>query len=91
MKALEELHSVSVVMALCPGAFNGPSGMLTISARKVGLDASVLGSYVAALSGEYPCKEHKSLEACVFAGLYHLDHELSAKVWKQLPLPGTGE
>jgi hypothetical protein len=91
MKAIENLHSVSVVISIVPTVYDGPSGMLTISARQLGKDASVLGSYVAALSGEWPCREHANMTDCIFAGLYQIDHQLSVKVWKQNILPGTGE
>lgn len=86
MKAIEDLHAVSVTFTLTPGVFAGPAGMLTVAARQVGKDASVLGSYVAAISGEWPCKEHRELESCVFAGLYRLDSELTARLWKQKSL-----
>ena len=86
MKAIEEFHSVSVTLTLVPGVFGGPAGMLTIAARSVSRDASVMGSVVLAMSGEWPCKTHKHLEACVYAGLLTIDHTLSSKVWEQKTL-----
>ena len=83
MKAIEDFHNVSVTFTLAPGLFAGPAGILTLAARHVGRDASVLGAYIAAISGEWPCREHKDLTACVYVGLLRLDNELSEKVWIQ--------
>jgi len=83
MKAIEDCHNVSVTFTLIPGLFAGPAGMLTVGARQLSKDASVLGSYVAAISGEWPCREHKEMSACVYAGLLRLDVELDRKVWEQ--------
>jgi len=86
MKAIEDCHSVSVTFTLVPGVFAGPAGMLTIAARSVSKDASVLGSVVLAMSGEWPCKDHQNMEACVYAGLLTIDTALSKKVWEQKTL-----
>lgn len=86
MKAIEDFHSVSVTLTLVPGVFSGPAGMLTIAARSVSRDASIMGSVVLAMSGEWPCKDHKELEACVYAGLLTIDATLSRKVWEQKTL-----
>ena len=86
MKAIEDFHNVSVMFTLVPGVFAGPAGMLTVAARQLGKDASVMGSYVAAISGEWPCPDHKDLACCVYAGLLSLDHELGKKVWEQKSL-----
>ena len=87
MKAIENCHSVLVGFTLVTGAYDGPAGMLTVSARSVSQDASVLGSYTAAISGQWPCPDHKDLVTCVYAGLLSLDMELSKKVWNQKTLP----
>ena len=86
MKAIEEFHSVSVTFTLVPGVFAGPAGMLTIAVRSVSKDASIMGSVVLAMSGEWPCKDHQSMEACVYAGLLTIDGTLSSKVWEQKTL-----
>jgi hypothetical protein len=86
MKAIEDLHSVSVTFTLVPGVFAGPAGMLTIAARSVSTDASLLGSYVAAISGEWPCERHDDLAACAYAGLISLDFDLDKKLLKQKTL-----
>jgi len=86
MKAIEDCHNVSVVFSLAPGLFAGPAGMLTVSARQLGKDASVLGSYLAAISGEWPCPDHRDMAACVYAGLLRLDHEIDKKVAEQKTL-----
>src|SRR5215212_1798747 len=78
MKAIEDFHNVSVTFTLTPGNFGGPSGMLTIAARSVSRDASVLGSLVLVTSGEWPCKDHKQITACVYAGLLTFDHALTS-------------
>lgn len=91
MKAIEDFHSVSVTFTLVPGLFAGPAGMLTIAARSVSRDASVLGSVVLAISGEWPCRDHTHLEHCVYAGLLTIDTTLSRKVWEQNQLPLTAE
>jgi len=87
MKVIENCHSVLVGFTLVTGVYGGPAGMLTVSARSVSQDASVLGSYTAAISGEWPCPDHKDLATCVYAGLLSLDMELSKKVWDQKTLP----
>jgi len=91
MRAIETLHSVSVMVGLhCyPGSAGG--AMWHITALYVGKDASLLGACVAALSGEWPCKDHRQVEHCLYAGLIRLDHELSQKVWEQNSLPFTAE
>lgn len=89
MRAIETLHSVLVTTTLGPGVFDGPSMYSTVAAVRVPREANVLGECVLALSAEFPCKEHRRLEDCVFAGLYQLDMALTAKLWQQLPLPFT--
>lgn len=91
MKAIETLHSVMVTITLGAGVFDGPSTFTTIAACRVPKQASVLGEAVLALSAEWPCKEHRRLEDCIFAGLYQLDAALSKKLWEQLPLPFTAK
>lgn len=86
MRAIEDCHNVSVSFTLVPGVFAGPAGMLTLAARPVSRDASVLGSVILAISGEWPCKDHKDLVACVYAGLLTIDHGLGSKVWEQKTL-----
>lgn len=86
MKAIEDFHCVSVTFTLVPGLFAGPAGMLTIACRQLSKDASVLGSVVLAISGEWPCKDHKDMAACVYAGLLTIDQGLSSKVWEQKTL-----
>lgn len=86
MKAIEDFHNVSVSFTLVPGVFAGPAGMLTIGARSLSADASVLGSVILAISGEWPCPDHKDLTACVYAGLLTIDHALAKKVWEQKTL-----
>lgn len=86
MKAIEDFHSVSLTITVVPGVFAGPAGMLTIAARSVSRDASVLGCVVLAMSGEWPCKDHKTMEACMYAGLLTIDHALTGKVWEQKTL-----
>lgn len=91
MKVLEELHGVLVSVHLGVGGFQGPSGFVTVAAMKVDADASLLGSPVAVLSGDWPCREHSDLVLCVYAGLHALDTELSKKLWQQNELPFTAE
>lgn len=86
MRAIEDFHSVSLTLTLVPGVFAGPAGILTIAARSVSKDASLMGSVVLAMSGEWPCKDHKEMEACVYAGLLTIDSSLSSKVWEQKTL-----
>lgn len=86
MRAIEDCHKVSVGLTLVPGVFAGPAGMLTIHVRSVSGDASVMGSYVAAISGEWPCKEHSTMESCVYAGLLAIDWELTPKLPEQKTL-----
>lgn len=76
MKAIERLHGVLVTVTIGATVFEDGAGLLTIAALKVERDASVLGSPIAALSGDWPCKEHHNLCHCVFAGLYALDGQL---------------
>lgn len=88
VRAIEELHSVTVFITLTAAITNGPGGFTTVCARheaKRG-QASVLGEPVIVLSGEWPCKDHKDYASCVYASLYELDSQLSAKLWHQLSL-----
>lgn len=91
MKAIEALHGVVVTVGLSASLHDGCGGFSTIAALQVDKENSVLGSPVAALSAEFPCKLHKDLVTCVFAGLYELDAAITKKLWEQLPLPFTAE
>lgn len=93
MKAVEELHQVTLIVSTTTGVFGGPSGYTTLSAHarsKTG-EASILGSPVIALSGEWPCKDHKDFYACLLSAVYSIDSALSSKVWEQKKLPFTAE
>lgn len=79
MSALEVLHRVSIKFCAGPGPFHGPYVLYTLTALEMGKEASVLGQYAVTVSGEWPCKEHKELTACVFAGLFRLDHILTGQ------------
>lgn len=87
MKAIESLHGVLVTVTFTSTVFDGPAGIMAIAAYSQPKDASVMGQPVMAMSGEWPCKEHKDLVACLFAGLYQLDGELSKKMWVQSSMP----
>lgn len=89
MQAIESMHGVLVTVGFAAGNFTGPVGYCTIAAMRVEKDASVLGSPIVALSGEWPCPEHRDIVSCVFGGLHALDAELSRKLWKQSELPST--
>lgn len=91
MKAIEVLHSVSLALTITPTAFDGPSGFITLSARKVTPhgEASVLGEPIITSCGEWPCRDHKELTACVYAALLTFDYQLSSKVWEQKKLAFT--
>lgn len=91
MKAIESLHSVVVTMSMCSTVFDGPLGMITLTAFHVPKEASVLGQPILGMSGEYPCQEHRDLESCVFAALYLLDSRLTEKLWQQSQLPFTAD
>jgi len=91
MKAIESLHSVVVTLCVTPGAYDGPAAFTTLAAYHVPEEASVLGQAILAMSGEFPCPEHKDLCTCVFSGLYRLDELLSRKLWQQSNLPFTRE
>jgi len=91
MKAVESLHHVVVTLCVTPGAFDGPSAYTTLAAYHVPEEASVLGQAVLAMSGEFPCPEHKDLATCVFSGLYRMDELLGRKLWQQSNLPFTPE
>lgn len=91
VKAIEALHGVLVVVSLGADSFDGPGGYITIAALRVDRDASVLGSPVAVLSGDWPCPDHADLGSCLFAGLHAMDVELARKVWQQSSLPFTAE
>jgi hypothetical protein len=91
MRAIEQLHDVTLTIALVCGVFEGPALYVTISAFKGGKDASVLGTPVICLSGEYPCKDHREIEGCLYAALLEMDFALTKKLWNQLDLPFTAE
>lgn len=91
--AMEALHSVTVFITMTAGVFDGPSGYITLAARKedkVG-EASVLGAPVIVSCGEWPCPNHKDFAACLYAALLEMDGQLSSKLWQQMQLPFTGE
>lgn len=93
LRAIEQLHSVTVFVTLTAGVFDGPNGFTTVAARRVTPmgEASVLGEPVIVLSGEWPCKDHASYVACLYSALLSLDSALSRKLWKQLQLPFTAD
>lgn len=86
MQAIESLHGCMVVITLGLAALGGPGGSTTIAAIRTPKEASVLGQQVLAISGEWPCRDHKDLCACVFAGLYELDAEITKNWWEQKTL-----
>lgn len=87
MKALENLHSVLVTITIGATVHDGPGGYTCIAALHQPEEASVLGQPIVALSAEWPCREHKELVGCLFAGLYELDSMLSKKLWDQNTMP----
>jgi len=87
--ALNELHAVQCSITLKPGSSLGGSVLWTLAALDQPQEASVLGQRVWAMSGEWPCPEHRELTFCLFAGLFELDQQLIKEKWKNLPLPGT--
>lgn len=93
IKAVEELHQVILIVSMSTGVFQGPSGYTTLSAFKEEKrgTASILGSPILALSGEWPCKDHKDFYACLLSAVYSMDSALSSKVWKQNILPFTAD
>lgn len=88
-KAIESLHGVSVALVLQSGVFSGPAVEWSILCLHQGGDANVMGQAVLGLSGEWPCPEHATLEACLFGGLYTADSKLSSELWQQSKLPFT--
>jgi hypothetical protein len=90
-KAIESLHGVAVALVLRSGIFSGPAITWDILCLDMGKDANVMGQAILGLSGEWPCPEHETLEACLFAGLYAADSKLSSELWKQSGLPFTAE
>jgi hypothetical protein len=93
MRAIEQLHSVTVFITMTAGVYDGPSGFTTLAARKeekLG-EASVLGAPVIVSSGEWPCRTHKDFAACLYAALLEMDAQLSSKLWKQMQMPFTAE
>jgi len=93
MKAIEALHGVMLFITTSAGVFDGPASITTVAAFKCDQrgEASVLGSPVLALSGEWPCPQHKDWYACVMSALYSMDTELGRKLWGQSKLPFTVE
>lgn len=91
MKAIEDLHSVTVFVTMTAGVFDGPTGFTTMCAQKTAKrgEASVLGEPVIVLCGEWPCPHHRDYVACLYAALLDLDSKLSAKLWEQLDMPFT--
>lgn len=91
MNAIEKLHLVAVTVALHCSAHEYPTMIWHIAGVEVGRDASVMGAPILALSGEWPCKDHAQVTACLYAGLLRFDHLLSHKLWEQNKLPFTAE
>jgi len=89
MREIEHVHSVTVTITLGRGVFDGPSIVTTIAALRQPSEGNIMGEALLALGGEWPCKDHATLPACVFHGLYELDYMLARKVWQQLSLPFT--
>jgi len=93
IRALEQLHSVTVFVTLSPAVYDGPGGYTTISAYKTAKhgEASVLGEPAIISSGEWPCPQHKDYAACLYSALLAMDGQLSSKMWEQINLPFTAE
>lgn len=90
-KAIESLHGVSIALVLRSGVFTGPEVTWDILCLHQGEGANVMGQAVLGLQGAWPCPEHKSLETCLFAGLYNADSKLSSVLWEQSKMPFTAE
>lgn len=85
MKAVQDLHAVILIVSVSTGVFAGPVGYTTISAfkhEKQG-EASILGPPITAISGEWPCKDHKDYYACLLSAIYSVDSALSSQCWEQ--------
>lgn len=89
MREIEHLHGVLLTFTLGLGVFDGPSMLGTIAALRCPSEGNIMGEPILALGVEFPCKDHKTLESCVYHGLYEIDYLLARKVWKQLSLPFT--
>ena len=87
MAALEAVHGVVVTICLGTGDPSGASFETHLLALGYGKDASVLGTPCMGLSGAWPCKDHKTLEACLYAGLIKLDDAISKGAYKQSEFP----
>lgn len=86
MAAIEVMHRTTVVLCLQVSDTSGASFAVSVAVVESGEDASVMGQAVLGISGAWPCKEHTTLQACVFAGLYKLDGEISRQLYKQSEL-----
>lgn len=82
-KAIETMHGVNVVIGLVATPFTGPLFETHISAVKHESPASVVGAPVLDTRGAWPCPEHKTLQACIFDGLYKLDFAISKQFYSQ--------
>jgi len=93
MRAMEEMHSVTVLITLSSAVFDGPGGFTTIAAQKTSPmgEACVLGEPVIVSCGEWPCPHHKDYVACLYSALLEVDGRLSSKLWEQLKQPFTAE
>jgi hypothetical protein len=89
MRGLEMDHRVLLTVTLTCTVGMSPGGILAIAAYSLQRDAPVMGAPVAGLSGAWPCPDHKTVTACLYAGLLRMDHLLSTKVWDQLKQPFT--
>lgn len=86
MAAIDLMHRTKCYVVLSSGDTSGGSLQTDLLVVDPGGGASVMGTPLLGLSGAYPCKEHLTLQACVFAGLYKLDGEISRRLYKQSEL-----
>lgn len=81
--AIQTMHRVTIAIGMTGSRFTGPALQTHISAVKHDDPASLAGSRVLDMRGEWPCPEHKDLVACIFDGLYKLDFEISKRLYEQ--------
>lgn len=86
MKAIEHHHECFITTMLSAvGRSDGATIQVTVAASWVDVGA-VNGMGSAAITSQFPNREHKTLEGLVMKLLYQLDHDMTSRRWKQLGL-----
>lgn len=83
MSAIETMHGVGLFLTLSAGDTSGALFEYNCLVFRSGKGASVVGNPALGLSGAWPCVEHRTLEACIFSGLYKIDALISEHLYKQ--------